>query len=151
MRKSWLWVVKKTIEGKEKIYDLDFLLEDPEKHIAVVKKIYNFLDLEWKNWQFPSVSETKNIFIRKEKISEDVFEIAISYLKEKELFIVSPDLFFQFPSDMQYNSIQYLLGVLLSYYYFPLAFFLTTHIYNKSYVIRKFLKSFNLLKSNMNI
>ncbi len=84
-------VVKKTIEGKKKIYDLDFLLEDPEKHIAVVKKIYNFLDLEWKKWQFPSVSETKNIFIRKEKISEDVFEIAISYLKEKELFIVSPD------------------------------------------------------------
>ncbi len=35
-------IVKKTIEGREKIYDLDFLLENHEKHIAVnidIKKI----------------------------------------------------------------------------------------------------------------
>ena len=84
-------VVKKTIEGKEKIYDLDFLLEDHEKHIAVLKKIYDFLDLEWQDWHYPSVSETKNIFIRKENISEDVFEIASFYLKEKGFIIVIPD------------------------------------------------------------
>ena len=105
--------VKKTISGIEKFYNLDLLLENHEKHIAIAKKIYDFLDSEWGRWHFPSVSNVKKNLLN-DTISMYEFEIAFSYLREKALIIGCYDkdkalkLFPPFTSKLECKKFNYL-------------------------------------------
>ncbi len=79
--------VKKTISGIKKFYTLDLVLDNHERHLVVAKIIYEFLNMNWDEWEIPRVSDVKKKILYDMIISTGELEIALSYLRENGFFI----------------------------------------------------------------